>query len=118
MRDFVIRNSKNGYLTKLSTISEKFGITEDEALVIAGFLLNDNTLECARSRDGQMKLYEAGHLSEIRRAQKKRFAQQKADAPSQKGGQHETRKQKPRQCGAGSQERRGRDRRQNARSMS
>jgi len=98
VRNFVIRNSKNGFFTKLSTISTKFNITEDESLVIAGFLLNDNTLECARSHDGQMKLYQTGCLNKIKQEQRKRFAQKQnvSSAGQKKSGRHGAgQKQKP-----------------------
>lgn len=61
IRDFVLRNSKNGYYTKVSTLSYKFEIPEDKAWEIVGGLLVDGTLESVHDQfTGEMKLCEAG----------------------------------------------------------
>jgi len=61
IRDFVLRNSKNGYYTKVSTLSYKFEIPEDQAWEIVGGLLMDGTLESVHDQfTGEMKLCEAG----------------------------------------------------------
>lgn len=61
IRDFVIRNSKNGYYTKVSTLSYKFEISEDKAWEIVGSLLTDGTLESVHDQfTGEMKLCESG----------------------------------------------------------
>ena len=61
IRDFVLRNSKNGYYTKVSTLSYKFEIPEDKAWEIVGELLMDGTLESVHDQfTGEMKLCEAG----------------------------------------------------------
>lgn len=61
IRDFVLRNSKNGYYTKVSTLSYKFEIPEDKAWEIVGGLLMDGTLESTHDQfTGEMKLCEAG----------------------------------------------------------
>ena len=61
IKDFVLRNSKNGYYTKVSTLSYKFEISEDKAWEIVGGLLVDGTLESVHDQfTGEMKLCEAG----------------------------------------------------------
>jgi len=61
IRDFVLRNSKNGYYTKVSTLTYKFEIPEDKAWEIVGELLMDGTLESVHDQfTGEMKLCEAG----------------------------------------------------------
>jgi len=61
IRDFVLRNSKNGYYTKVSTLSYKFEIPEDKAWEIVGGLLTDGSLESIHDEyTGEMKLCETG----------------------------------------------------------
>jgi len=61
IREFVLRNSKNGYYTKVSTLSYKFEMPEDKAWEIVGGLLTDGTLESIHDQfTGEMKLCEAG----------------------------------------------------------
>jgi len=77
IKDFVLRNSKNGYYTKVSTLSYKFEIPEEKAWEIVGGLLMDGTLESVHDQfTGEMKLCEAGktylilNLEQQRRRQK------------------------------------------------
>lgn len=77
VKDFILRNSKNGYYTKVSTLSYKFEIPEDKAWEITGSLLMDGTLESIHDEfTGEMKLCEAGktylimNLEQQRRKQK------------------------------------------------
>lgn len=61
IKDFVLRNSKNGYYTKVSTLSYKFEISEDRAWEIVGGLLDDGLVESIHDqRTGEMKLCETG----------------------------------------------------------
>jgi hypothetical protein len=61
IRYFILRNSKNGYYTKVSTLSYKFEIPEDKAWEIVGGLLTDGTIESIHDEfTGEMKLCEAG----------------------------------------------------------
>lgn len=61
MRDFVLRNSKNGYYTKVSTLSYKFEIPMEKTWEIVGGLLIDGSLESVHDEfTGEMKLCEAG----------------------------------------------------------
>ena len=45
IKEFVIRNSKNGYYTKVSTLSYKFEISEERAWEIVGALLDEGLVE-------------------------------------------------------------------------
>jgi len=61
IKDFVLRNSKNGYYTKVSTLSYKFEISEGRAWEIVGELLDDGSVESVHDeRSGEMKLCETG----------------------------------------------------------
>ena len=77
IRDFVLRNSKNGYYTKVSTLSYKFEIPVEKAWEIVGGLLIDGSLESVHDEfTGEMKLCESGktylimNLEQQRRKQK------------------------------------------------
>jgi hypothetical protein len=77
IKDFILRNSKNGYYTKISTISYKFEIPQDKAWEIVGGLLTDGTIESVHDEfTGEMKLCEEGktylilNLEQQRRRQK------------------------------------------------
>jgi len=73
VKDFILRNSKNGYYTKISTLSYKFEIPQDQSWEIAGELLGDGTLESIHDeRTGEMKLCEAGKIYEILSQEQKR----------------------------------------------
>jgi hypothetical protein len=61
IKDFVMRNSKNGYYTKVSTLSYKFDISEERAWEIVGGLLDEGMVESIHDeRSGEMKLCETG----------------------------------------------------------
>jgi len=77
IKDFILRNSKNGYYTKISTISYKFEIPHDKTWEIVGGLLIDGTIESVHDEfTGEMKLCEEGktylilNLEQQRRRQK------------------------------------------------
>lgn len=77
IKDFILRNSKNGYYTKISTISYKFEIPQDKVWEIVGGLLTDGTIESVHDEfTGDMKLCEEGktylilNLEQQRRRQK------------------------------------------------
>ena len=73
IKNFILRNSKNGYYTKISTLSYKFEIPEDRAWDIAGELLGDGVLESIHDeRTGEMKLCETGKIYEILSLEQKR----------------------------------------------
>lgn len=79
IKSFVIRNSKNGYYTKVSTLSYKFEISEERAWEIVGGLLDEGLVESVHDENsGEMKLCETGktyiilNLEQKRRHQKRK----------------------------------------------
>ena len=73
IKNFIIRNSKNGYYTKVSTLSYKFEITPEKTWDIVGMLLGDGTIESIHDeRSGEMKLCQPGKIYEILNQEKKR----------------------------------------------
>ena len=73
VEQFVIRNSKNGYFTKVSTISYKFEVSEDMAWSIVGELLSSGSFESIHDEySGDMKLCEAGKIYSILDLERKR----------------------------------------------
>jgi hypothetical protein len=63
---FVLRNSQNGFFTKMSTISYKFEISENKSWDIIGELLGEGTLEATHDQiTGEMKLCEDGKIYQI-----------------------------------------------------
>ena len=85
VRDFILRNSKNGYYTKVSTLSYKFEIPEDKAWEIVGMLLTDGTLESIHDEfTGEMKLCEAGKTYLIMNLEQQRKRQKSQEFKSKK----------------------------------
>ena len=86
IKNFVIRNSRNGFFTKLTTLSYKFEIPEDEAWVISGSLLADNVLECVHDENGDAKLCEAEKSLEVLQKERQRRTQikKKTNPPKSK----------------------------------
>lgn len=73
IKSFVLRNSKNGYFTKVSTLSHKFEIKQDRAWEIVGELLDDGSIESIHDeRTGEMKLCESGKTYNIANLELKR----------------------------------------------
>jgi len=73
IESFVLRNSKNGYFTKVSTISYKFEISQSKGWDIVGELLAAGTLESIHDEStGEMKLCETGKTYYIMDLEKKR----------------------------------------------
>jgi hypothetical protein len=73
VEQFVIRNSKNGYFTKVSTISYKFEVSEDMAWSIVGELLSSGSFESIHDEhSGDMKLCETGKIYSILDLERKR----------------------------------------------
>ena len=61
IKDFITRNSTNGYFTKVSTLSYKFEISEGRAWEIVGDLLDGGDIESVHDENkGEMKLCETG----------------------------------------------------------
>ena len=73
IKEFVLRNSKNGFYTKISTLSYKFEIPQSRTWDVVGELLGDGTLESIHDeRTGEMKLCETGKIYEILSQEQKR----------------------------------------------
>jgi hypothetical protein len=61
IEQFILRNSQNGYFTKVSTIPYKFEISESSAWDVVGELLSNNLLESIHDEiTGEMKLCQTG----------------------------------------------------------
>jgi hypothetical protein len=59
IEQFILRNSKNGYFTKVSTINFKFEISESKAWEVVGELLFNGNIESIHDQNtGDMKLCE------------------------------------------------------------
>lgn len=84
IKSFVIRNSRNGFFTKVNTLAFKFEITKDEAWSLAGGLLADNVLECTHDSRGDAKLCEAGKLDEVQQKEYARMGAKKNQNPKPK----------------------------------
>ena len=70
---FILRNSKSGFFTKISTIPYKFEISESKAWDIVGELLSDGLLESTHDQiTGEMKLCETGKIYSIMNLEIKR----------------------------------------------
>ena len=73
IESFVLRNSKSGYFTKVSTISYKFEISQNKVWDIVGELLSNGSLESIHDEiTGEMKLCETGKTYSIMDLEKKR----------------------------------------------
>lgn len=60
IKQFVLRNSKSGYFTRVNTIAWKFDIPHARAWEIVGTLLSEDVLEAYHDDSGEMKLCEPG----------------------------------------------------------
>ena len=70
---FILRNSRSGFFTKVSTIPYKFNISESMAWRIVGELLSDGTLDSIHDQvTGDMKLCETGKIYTIMNLERKR----------------------------------------------
>jgi hypothetical protein len=73
IESFILRNSKNGYFTKVSTISYKFEVSQSKGWDIVGELLASGTVESIHDEvSGEMKLCETGKTYHIMDLEKKR----------------------------------------------
>ena len=73
IEQFILRNSKNGFFTKVSTIPYKFEISESVAWDIVGELLSNGALESIHDEiTGEMKLCETGKTYSIMDLERKR----------------------------------------------
>jgi len=70
---FILRNSKSGYFTKISTIPYKFEISESKSWDVIGELLSNGLLESSHDAiTGEMKLCETGKTYSIMDLERKR----------------------------------------------
>ena len=85
VRSFVQRNSGNGYFTRVSTLPQKFGISEERAWEIVGELLADGSLDSVDDRrTGEMKLCGPGQeYAVLGRARERRRS---GDGGQRRGG--------------------------------
>lgn len=73
IEQFVLRNSGNGYFTKVSTIPYKFEVSEDMAWTIVGELLSNGSCESIHDEfSGEMKLCATGKTYQIMDMEQKR----------------------------------------------
>ena len=73
IENFILRNSKNGYFTKVSTIPYKFEISESRSWDIIGEILSNGALESIHDEfTGEMKLCETGKIYSIMDLERKR----------------------------------------------
>jgi hypothetical protein len=73
IENFILRNSKNGYFTKVSTIPYKFEISESRSWDIIGEILSNDSLESIHDEfTGEMKLCETGKIYSIMDLERKR----------------------------------------------
>ncbi len=73
IKRFVLRNSDNGYFTKVSTLGFKFEIPDSRIWDIVGEFLADGTLESTHDQNtGDMKLCKSGQTYAIMDFEKKR----------------------------------------------
>ena len=73
IEQFILRNSQNGFFTKVSTIPYKFEISESRAWEIVGELLLNDSLESIHDEfTGEMKLCETGKTYSIMDVERKR----------------------------------------------
>ena len=73
IESFILRNSKNGYFTKVSTISYKFEVSQNKGWDIVGELLVSGSVESIHDEiSGEMKLCETGKSYYIMDLEKKR----------------------------------------------
>ena len=73
VEQFVLRNSDNGYFTKVSTIHYKFEVSEDVAWTIVGELLSNGSCESIHDEfSGDMKLCATGKTYHIMDMEQKR----------------------------------------------
>ncbi|MCH7877318.1 MAG: hypothetical protein IIA20_03680 [Thaumarchaeota archaeon] len=73
IEQFILRNSQNGFFTKVSTIPYKFEISESMAWDVVGELLSNGLFESIHDEfTGEMKLCETGKIYSIMDLERKR----------------------------------------------
>lgn len=85
IKNFITRNSKNGYYTKVSTLSHKFEISQERVWEIVGDLLDEGSIESTHDqRTGEMKLCETGKTYAILSLEQKRKREKVRDSKKSK----------------------------------
>lgn len=85
IKNFILRNSKNGYYTKVSTLPQKFEISEDRVWQIVGEILDEGQIESTHDeKSGEMKLCEVGKTYIILNLDKQRKRQKIKELKSKK----------------------------------
>ncbi len=77
IKKFILRNSQNGYFTRVPTIAYKFEIPHARAWDIVGELLTDNIIESYHDNTGEMKVCATGQIFKILNKTKKKFSSKK-----------------------------------------
>ena len=103
IKSFVLRNSKNGYFTKVSTLSYKFEISPDRAWEIVGELLDEGEIESSHDeRTGEMKLCESEKTYNIanlelkrKREKTKEFKKSKTEPKTEKKTKPKNQRREP-----------------------
>jgi len=72
IKNFILRNSQNGYFTRVPTIAYKFEIPHARAWDIVGELLTDNIIESYHDNTGEMKVCATGQIFKILNKTKKK----------------------------------------------
>ena len=84
---FILKNSRNGYFTKFSTITSKFNITEQETWNVVGMLLAGGELESVHDQSsGEMKICEIDKKYHIMNMSRKRKLEERSNSGGQKLG--------------------------------
>ena len=85
IEEFILKNSRNGYFTKFSTITSKFNITEQKTWEVVGMLLAGGGLESVHDQSsGEMKICEIDKKYHIMSMSRKRKLEDKANGSGQR----------------------------------
>ena len=94
VESFVKRNSQSGYFTKVSTISYKFGVSEDMAWSIVGELLSSGSFESIHDDyTGEMKLCETDKTYAILGLEQKRKREKYSNNNKKSNGKSKPKKE-------------------------
>lgn len=77
IKDYIIKNTKNGYFTRVSTIARRFEIPTSKTWEIIGELLVDESIESYHDHTGEMKVCGYGQvfrlLNQVNKNPKSKF---------------------------------------------
>ncbi len=94
VEQFVLRNSRNGFFTRISTVQSKFEVSEERTWEIVGELLANGSLESTHDPGtGEMKLCEIDKTYSIMgtKRRKQKYDKRGSKKPSPKSGSGLTR---------------------------